>query len=65
MENYKLGDLVQVRKSQKHSSYLPVPNGSIGLITEIKDNLMDGITYIVMFSEEEKFLMYQDEFIKI
>ena len=68
MKDYKIGDLVEVKgiNSVKCSPGMlsPMPIGSVGLVTEVKDNTSYGIGYIVRFSERETFLYYHDELVE-
>ena len=60
MKDYELGDLVQV----KPGILSPMPKGSVGLVTEVMDNVMDCTGYIVRFSERDTFLYYHNELVK-
>lgn len=58
MRDYNIGDLVKVNKSH---DILPIKNGSIGLISTIKETSAGEKAYFVFFREKEMFLMYREE----
>ena len=60
MKDYELGDLVQV----KCGLLTPMQKGSVGLITEVMDDVSGNPRYIVRFSERETFLYYHDELVE-
>lgn len=62
MKDYELGDLVEV-VMDGHTK--PLSKGNIGLIVDVKDNVMDGTTYFVRFNDKETFLLYHDEVKKL
>ena len=60
MKDYELGDLVEV----KGGMLSPMQKGSVGLVTEVMDDVTGKPRYIVRFSERETFLYYHNELVK-
>jgi len=50
---YNIGDLVKVRWGRTR--------GRVGLITEVKESLIDEKGYLVYFDEKQTFLLYHKE----
>ena len=58
MRDYSIGDLVKINKNH---DILPTKNGSIGLISAVKETSTGEKAYFVFFREKETFLMYREE----
>ena len=53
---YNIGDLVKVVVPHRY-----ITRGRVGLITEVKESLIDEKGYLVFFGDKQTFLLYHKE----